>query len=167
MADKDTTELAHAIHEQVVEWGKRVQNYTKTEPAMPKTQKHGLDPHLVPLACAKWEQAPAEHGVYTCPHKCAECQRHDHAPTCSKRNTHNEYIHSVTKTAIRSFKHMPDEQPRAQRQAPAMDAVDACVTDEAYSMLHLVQQQQQQDATDHQDTQATETPIVDVGKKRR
>ena len=166
MSDEDTTELAHAIHEQVVEWGKRVQNYTKTEPAMPKTQKHGLDPHLVPLACAKCEQVPADHGAYTCPHKCAECQRHDHAPTCSKRNTQNEYIHSVTKMAIRSFKHMPDEQPQAQRQAPAMDAVDARVTDEAYSMLHIVQQQQRQEMMDREDTHGLDAPTVDIGKKK-
>ena len=166
MSDEDTTELAHAIHEQVVEWSKRVQNYTKTEPAMPKTQKHGLDPHLVPLACAKCEQAPADHGAYTCPHKCAECQRHEHAPTCSKHNTKNEYIHSVTKTAIRNFKHMPDEQPRTQRQAPTMDAVDERVTDEAYKVLNIVQQQHEQDATDQGDTRTADKTTVDIGKKK-
>ena len=47
-----------------------------------------------------------------------------------------------------------------------MDAVDASTTDEAYSMLNIICQQQEHDTDDQEDKKAVGTPDVDVQKKR-
>ena len=47
-----------------------------------------------------------------------------------------------------------------------MDAVDASTTDEAYSMLNIICQQQEHDTDDQQDKKAVDTPDMDVQKKR-
>ena len=161
MADEDTTELAHAVHEQVVEWGKRVQEFRSTDPVMPKVRTHGIDPHLVPLACAKCEQDDPPHSAYTCTRRCAECRQYQHTDSCSKAQTKGEYIHEITKVMLNAFECKPDETLPTQRESPMMDKVDVGMMSTAYDMLEIAQATKEELRTSAKGPDAQQGPTRD------
>ena len=167
MADEDTTELAHVVHEQVVEWGKRVRDFRQTDPAMPKQRAHGIDPHLVPLACAKCEQDDPPHSAYTCTQKCAECRQHQHTSSCSKVHTKGEYIHKITNVMLTAFECMPDETLSVQRESPMMDKVDVTMMSEAYDMLEIAQAAEEESLTRAKGKEAQRTLTGDENDSKR